>query len=253
MKKILIIILASMGLLYFNVIFADSYQEGLKLYEQGKYLEAIEKFKISLQDSSADKDKIHLYLGIAYYAAKQDDRSFTELDIAKMSSKKETREAAYSNFAVFSYLKGDFKSAETNCENAIRENPGNPVHYFLLGQICMEKNEIDKAKECFNRSIEVSDKSYLAYFSLGNIYVTEKDYKKAYEYFKKTIEIREDYISAYKNIIALIPEEIIPVEEYKKILTKYLALNPSDTQAKQKLEKLEKGIQKTNQAKGSVN
>lgn len=244
MNKLMLVFTLMVMLVRFSIAFADSYQEGLKLYEQGKYTEAIDKFNISLQDSSADKDKVHLYLGIAYYATKQDDRSFAELDIAKLSSKKETREAAYSNLASFYFLEGDLVDAEENCKNAIKENPGNPVHYFLLGQIHMEKNEIEKAKECFNKSIEVSDKSYLAYFSLGSIYITEKDYRKAYEYFKKTIEIREDYIAGYKNIISLIPEDIIPVEEYKRLLTKYLVLNPSDAQAKHKLEKLEKGESK---------
>lgn len=238
MKRTILISIITIILLQINPLFADTYQEGFELYKQKKYSEAVEKFEKSLEDGSADEDKIHLYLGIAYFAVNQDGKAFKELNIAKMSNNRERREAAYSNIGLFYQIKGDLKNAEQNYKMAIKENPKNAIHYLMIGQVYVLTDKMEQAKEYLEKSIKLSDENYVAYTNLGDIYMKENDYKKAYENYKKAIEIKEDFIPGYKNIIYLIPEEIIPREVYKEILNKYIALNPNDPQAKQKLEKL---------------
>ncbi|MFQ5456097.1 MAG: tetratricopeptide repeat protein, partial [Nitrospirota bacterium] len=70
---------------------------------------------------------------------------------------------------------------------AIEKRPKNANNYILLGNIYSKKNEIDKAIEYYQRSIELNSDNPVAYRSIANSFKKKGQFEKA--------------IIAYKNII----------------------------------------------------
>ena len=97
-------------------------------------------------------------------------------------------------------------------------------HMVELGKIHQQKNELSKAKTCFNKAISVNAECLDAYLHLGDLFFTKKEYKKAISSWKAVVEIAPQFTflafrrleGAYSKMKNLAPVEAF-LEECAKL------------------------------------
>ncbi|XP_053569991.1 uncharacterized protein LOC128660260 [Bombina bombina] len=101
----------------------------------------------------------------------------------------------------------NFELAQMFCQRALDMEPNNLEILDMMGNICMELGNIEKAKQVFLKAVELSpDKGHAKYMYLGQIHCKEE----SLQYFSKGIEVM---ISAFQIQpqaagAARLPEEI---------------------------------------------
>jgi tetratricopeptide (TPR) repeat protein len=125
-----------------------------------------------------------------------------------------------------------------NYREAIRLKPVASL-YNSLGYCYMQMKEYDKAKEQFNKAIELEPDFSLSYINLGIISRKNKDYDSAIEYFKKAIELDHKAVVAY-NSLAVAYAELKQFDQAKALFLDALAVSADFEDARINLEILER-------------
>jgi tetratricopeptide (TPR) repeat protein len=109
--------------------------------------------------------------------------------------------------------------------NAIELGNENPQIWCLLAGIYNELN-LEEALVCYEKTIKLNPKYYLAYRGLGNYYLKKKDYSLAESYYTKAIDINPfRFGPIYKNR-ALVRLQVNNNSGAKQDLIKYLEQIP---------------------------
>lgn len=96
-------------------------------------------------------------------------------------------------------MQGKREEALSTLLKAKDEEPENPRVWNLLGSLYNELGS-EEAVRCYEQSIKLNSKYYLAYRGLGNYYLKMKDYSMAEKYYSKAIEINPyRFGPIYKN------------------------------------------------------
>lgn len=66
--------------------------------------------------------------------------------------------------------KGNTKKPAKVFNEAIEENPNEPVAYINFGNVLTAVGETDKAVKFYRKAIELDENAAAAYYSLGNLY-----------------------------------------------------------------------------------
>ncbi|KAM8966666.1 uncharacterized protein RCH25_025319 [Pelodytes ibericus] len=86
-----------------------------------------------------------------------------------------------------------YDMAQLFCQRALDIDPTNLVILDMMGNICMELDNVEKAKQVFLKAVELSpDKGHAKYMYLGQIHCKEE----ALQYFNKGLEVM---ITAYQH------------------------------------------------------
>ncbi len=94
---------------------------------------------------------------------------------------------------------GNINEAMGKLLRAVKLDNDNPQPWCLLGGIYNEINSED-AISCYEKTITLNPKYYLAYRGLGNYYLKNKDYLKAEDYYTKAIAVNPyRFGPIYKN------------------------------------------------------
>jgi len=94
---------------------------------------------------------------------------------------------------------GKINEAIAELQSAVKLDNDNPQGWCLLAGIYNETNS-KEAVNCYEKTIALNAKYYLAYRGLGNYYLKNKDYMKAEEYYTKAISINQyRFGPIYKN------------------------------------------------------
>jgi len=78
----------------------------------------------------------------------------------------------------------NFKSSVKNDLFLIQE----AMHKVIAGYNCLERKDLDKAIELFQRAVEIYPKAFNAYNSLGYAYIEKSDYSSAIHCFQLAIQ-----------------------------------------------------------------
>jgi len=116
---------------------------------------------------------------------------------------KDIKANEYNNMGAAHAEKQEYDKAMECYEKAIKIKPDKAETYFLIGVIHHEKQEYDLAVEYYKKAIELKpDLAYLAsaYNNIGTIYREKKEYDLAMEYYKKAIELEPDEPTILSNI-----------------------------------------------------
>ncbi len=121
------------------------------------------------------------------------------------------------------------QDALVHYKESIRIDPNkfDYFHYCGLGEVYWQLENMDKAIECFERSIELGPDHSRAYNGLGNVYFAKKDYHKALEYYleaQKKDPNNYFYAENIGNCYKQLKEWDQAITHYKKALE----LNPRD-------------------------
>lgn len=98
--------------------------------------------------------------------------------------------------------------------------------YAIEGQIYLQKQNNEKAKQAYFQAVGISSDFYQGYFGLAVIYKSEKNLIAALEYALKSIEIKADFTEAYQ-LVAELYEEQANLERAEFYRKEYLRLSQS--------------------------
>lgn len=130
----------------------DSYDEALKMFEQGRYAEAAS-----------------ILAGL--YAHGQTDPKLTVI-IAKACANQ-----------------GKLDEAVTWCEKAVSADMVNPSYQYLLATIQMEQGRTEDAAKSLKKALYLNHDFVLAYFMLGNLMQAQGKHKSSKKYLQNASEI----------------------------------------------------------------
>jgi tetratricopeptide (TPR) repeat protein len=126
---------------------------------------------------------------------------------------------------------GKIQEAMKKLHNAIELGNENPQIWCLLAGIYNELN-LEEALVCYEKTIKLNPKYYLAYRGLGNYYLKKKDYSLAESYYTKAIDINPfRFGPIYKNR-ALVRLQVNNNSGAKQDLIKYLEQIPNTADRK---------------------
>jgi tetratricopeptide (TPR) repeat protein len=121
---------------------------------------------------------------------------------------------------------GKTDDAIEKLKKAIKLDGDNPQAWCLLAGIYNGINS-DEAIPCYEKTLNLNPKYYLAYRGLGNFYLKRKDFQKAENYYSKAVEVNPfRFGPIYKNR-ALARLQIDNNSGAKEDLLKYLQQTPN--------------------------
>ena len=95
-------------------------------------------------------------------------------------------------------------------ERDVVKHPGSPKAWFRLGRITVRGKERDRARQCFERAIELDRDYAAAYCGLGEYYLRpswcglgktdDDDLEKAVELFQHSVQLYSDYADGYAGL-----------------------------------------------------
>jgi tetratricopeptide (TPR) repeat protein len=121
---------------------------------------------------------------------------------------------------------GRTNDAIEKLRRAVKLDDDNPQPWCLLGGIFNEINS-EEAVSCYEKTITLNPRYYLAFRGLGNYYLKSKDYLKAEDYYTKAIDVNPSRFGPiYKNR-AFARLQIEKTSGAKDDLLKYLEQTPN--------------------------
>jgi tetratricopeptide (TPR) repeat protein len=185
----------------------NKFVQGVKLYQQGKFDEAIEAFNDVLSEKP-DFAEGYYNLGMAYLR------------------------------------KGDVDIAQEKMEKAIELKPDFIEGYFGLGQIYIEKKDEEKAAEIFKKAVDIKPDDAKIYANLGSLYFSLNKDNMALENLNKAKELDSLLPDTYYQL-GLLYFKQGALEEAVHNFEEFLKLAPQATEAEQVkgiIEELKKKI-----------
>ncbi|MDR3491065.1 MAG: tetratricopeptide repeat protein [Gammaproteobacteria bacterium] len=116
---------------------------------------------------------------------------------------------------------GNFKKAIQYFENAVQQEPNNPIIYLNLANALKAIELFDKAIKALEQSIHLDPHYAAAYNNLGTIYYAQNNFASAIDYFKLAIENQPHYNEAYYNLgLSYIKQNLpdLAITTYQKLL-----------------------------------
>ncbi len=169
----------------------DDFEEGLRLFEEGKYEEAIQSFQRASEKEPFEPSYVY-NLGVTYYKMEKHDE------------------------AIVAYMK------------MLEIQPDSYSAYKKLGEIYGLKKEFKEAIPYYIKAAELSPEDPDALYDLGACLINTKNYPHALETLSKTVELKPDYALAYYQL-GMIHVNQNHKDEAIKNLEKYLELAPEDS------------------------
>ena len=97
---------------------------------------------------------------------------------------------------VYEKLK-NLKKAKESYQRSIEIEPDAIDAIYNLGLVCTDLKDFDTAIKCFEKVISTDNEDSNSYFNLGLVYFKMGNYPFATEYFQKTVELNYDDIYAH--------------------------------------------------------
>lgn len=182
----------------------DIVKEGVALYEEEKYDEAIKLFdKVSVNDtnySTAQYEK-----ALTYYAKKDYSASINVIDdLLKLNIYYDNKNFLYS----------------------------------LLGSAYDEKGEMETSIEKFSEGLALYPKSYILYYNRALVHTKMKNHKKAIEDYKKAIECKASHSSSHYKLGLYALHQGQFTEAMLSFAT-YLLIDPKSSRSNEVLQLME--------------
>lgn len=90
-----------------------------------------------------------------------------------------------------------YEDAVKAFNDAIEQNPNDPIGYINFGNVLAAMNEIERAERFFQKAITLDEKAATAYYGLANLYYNAERYIEAAKLYQKSIEYGIEGADAY--------------------------------------------------------
>ncbi len=91
----------------------------------------------------------------------------------------------------------DYEQAVVHFNNAIEEEPNNPLGYINFGNLLARMNEIERAERFFQKALTLDEQSATAYYGLANLYYEQERFEEAAKLYEKAIKFNIQGADAY--------------------------------------------------------
>jgi tetratricopeptide (TPR) repeat protein len=174
-------------------------EEGNKLFNEGKFDEAISAYKKFLEKNPSAY-QVHFNIGNCYKEKGDFEKAIEEYNIVLSETKakgvdlKGEKLYAKTLAAMGEVLvkKGDYQSAQTYFQQSLDLNPQDENLAYNVGEIYFSSGKIEEAIQFFNLAIQIKPQWSEPYLKLGYVYLNKNDLEKAKEMFKKYLELAPD-------------------------------------------------------------
>lgn len=186
------------------------YIRGQKLYDQGEYEKALTVFK-EFVSKQPELYGARVNIGNCYVKLKQYDKAIEEFKFVIEKMKEE---------------KGDLKGDKTASSL-----------YASLGELYMDKNDFEKAKEYFKKSIDIDLSDYALPYNVAEILFDSNKIDEAIHYYKLAAQAKPDWPKSYLKLgyCYLNKGEMKTAVDY---LNKFVELSPEDNPQVDAIKKL---------------
>jgi tetratricopeptide (TPR) repeat protein len=82
----------------------------------------------------------------------------------------------------------DYEQAVVHFNNAIEEEPNNPLGYINFGNLLARMNETERAERFFQKALTLDEQSATAYYGLANLYYEQERFEEAAKLYEKAIK-----------------------------------------------------------------
>ncbi len=204
--------------------------DGIKFYNNGNYSEALTVL-LSLPDG-ADKDdpfQIAYYLGLSYVRLKRYEDAIGYLEQVVTSDENIARVYQCRLILAYSYtMTGRSRLAEFELSKLISAGYESAQVYASMAFIAYEHEDVEKAIECYEKSLKIDPNNTTAQNGLGYIYAdTDKDIKKALVFCKKANDLSPDN-PVYMDSLAWVYHKMKFPNEAKKLITRVKEMLPEN-------------------------
>lgn len=90
-----------------------------------------------------------------------------------------------------------YEDAVKAFNDAIEQNPEDPIGYINFGNLLSVMNEAERAERFFQKAITLDEKAATAYYGLANLYYNAERYMEAAKLYQKSIEYGIEGADAY--------------------------------------------------------
>ncbi len=141
------------------------FNRGVELYDEGKYAEAIEEYKLALR---RDPDDLFAKynLAVVYQDQEKYDRA-EKLYREILDQTEDTRSRV--NLAAIHYVRGDREAAYAELKQAARHNPDSAVPWSALGEYRQREKDFDRAENHYLQALEIDDQHAPTHHRLGRL------------------------------------------------------------------------------------
>ena len=174
--------------------------KGEKLYIQGEYEKALDVFKKFVEEQP-ELYEARVNIGNCYIKLKQYDKAIEEFEFVLEKLKEG---------------KNDLKGNEI----------ASPI-YASLGELYMDRDDLEKAREYFEKSITIDPSNHALSYNVAEILFNSNKIDEAIHYYELTAKIKPDWPKSYLKLgyCYLNKGEIETAIEY---LNKFVELSPED-------------------------
>lgn len=107
---------------------------------------------------------------------------------------------AWYNLGIAYYEKEDHDKAMECYQKAIALKKDYIAAWNNLGIAYYEKEDYDQAIECYQKAIALKKNYHLAWNNLGYAYYSKENYDQAIEFYQKAITLKKDYLTPWNNL-----------------------------------------------------
>lgn len=184
-------------------------EEGLRLYNQQQFPEAVKLWKRALRKLAGRKDRFAAlgYLTTAHgdWGKYRDMLAFAvqQIDLANDADNAAMRAEAYLSLARSNEKLCEYHKAVSYCRHALQHPPKDPrIHgyvYLCQGQAYFGFSNFTKALESYDHAMRIAQQheepalELQVYSSLGNLFAVLKDYDKGLMYHLKASELAKSF------------------------------------------------------------
>ena len=172
------------------------YVKGNKLYKLGEYEKALAVFE-ELAATQPELYEARVNIGNCYVGLKQDDKAMEEFKFVLEKMKEEKGDlkgnkkasSLYANLGELYMDKNDLEKAKEYFEKSIEIAPIDPALAYNVAEILFNSHKVYEAIKYYKMSTEIKPEWHKPYIKLGYCYINKGEMDKAIEYLKKYIEL----------------------------------------------------------------
>ena len=108
-----------------------------------------------------------------------------------------------------------------DCNQAIRDDPENPLFYQLKGDLYLHRKSYEKAFDSFNQAISIKPAHAINYIGKGRSLLGMKEYTKALNEFERAIQLDPSHVIGYLEkgcVLIILTHYEKALEVYKQAL-----------------------------------
>jgi tetratricopeptide (TPR) repeat protein len=133
-------------------------------------------------------------IGLSALMAEQKDEALAELRYAATQRSDDWR--VYKELAVLLRDKGELVEARTNAEQSVKLKDDDAALWLMLGDLRHATDDVEGAKQAFQRAARVDDANAQAHARLARIYLDEKDLAQAETEGRRACDLAPDDLQA---------------------------------------------------------